>query len=381
MYRGGRVKGRVPLDASTRRRPRRGAERAAARRPRRAEAAPAARWIALGLVAPARPARRVGRPRATSSFASGVDEANERLPAGRQGASSPTRDGLLLSTPTTILVIGTDGGDARRAARTRTARTRSCSSAPIPEKHRIAYLSIPRDLRVEIPGYGSTKINAANQIGGPALDARDGQGAHRASDQPRRRRRLRRVQGADRRARRHRRRRAEARSSRTSSTARTRPRRSAPTGRAGASRRATQHMDGRRALVYSRIRTNQLDPSDTDITARRRGSRSSPTRSATRSRASGRSCACRSSATTLAAPLATDLSAWELAQLGWVRLPRGLERLLRCRLGGEPATIGGESVHPRDARTTSSVISMWLGPLGAAAAAEGDALRRRLPRR
>src|SRR4029079_12778882 len=26
-----------------------------------------------------------------------------------------------------------------------------------------------------------------------------------------------------------------------------------------------QHMDGRRALVYSRIRENQLDPSDTDI--------------------------------------------------------------------------------------------------------------------
>ena len=30
--------------------------------------------------------------------------------------------------------------------------------------------------------------------------------------------------------------------------------------------KGTQHMNGQRALVYSRIRTNQLDPSDTDIT-------------------------------------------------------------------------------------------------------------------
>ena len=28
-------------------------------------------------------------------------------------------------------------------------------------------------------------------------------------------------------------------------------------------------MDGRRALIYSRIRQNQLDPSETDIDARR----------------------------------------------------------------------------------------------------------------
>ena len=38
-----------------------------------------------------------------------------------------------------------------------------------PETHRVSYLSIPRDLRVEIPGYGTAKINAASQVGGPAL--------------------------------------------------------------------------------------------------------------------------------------------------------------------------------------------------------------------
>ena len=38
-----------------------------------------------------------------------------------------------------------------------------------PGKHRLAFLSIPRDLRVDIPGHGTAKLNAASQYGGPAL--------------------------------------------------------------------------------------------------------------------------------------------------------------------------------------------------------------------
>ena len=41
-----------------------------------------------------------------------------------------------------------------------------------PGKRRLAFLSIPRDLQVEIPEVGVAKINAANQIGGPALALR-----------------------------------------------------------------------------------------------------------------------------------------------------------------------------------------------------------------
>ena len=41
-----------------------------------------------------------------------------------------------------------------------------------PRKRRLAFLSIPRDLQVEIPGYGVAKINAASQVGGPALALR-----------------------------------------------------------------------------------------------------------------------------------------------------------------------------------------------------------------
>jgi len=38
-----------------------------------------------------------------------------------------------------------------------------------PDKHKATLIGIPRDSWVEIPGHGTSKINAANQIGGPAL--------------------------------------------------------------------------------------------------------------------------------------------------------------------------------------------------------------------
>ena len=41
-----------------------------------------------------------------------------------------------------------------------------------PDEHRIALLSIPRDLRVEIPGRGPDKVNAAYAFGGPTLAIR-----------------------------------------------------------------------------------------------------------------------------------------------------------------------------------------------------------------
>jgi polyisoprenyl-teichoic acid--peptidoglycan teichoic acid transferase len=37
------------------------------------------------------------------------------------------------------------------------------------EKKRVAQISVPRDLRVDVPGYGEEKINAANADGGPSL--------------------------------------------------------------------------------------------------------------------------------------------------------------------------------------------------------------------
>jgi LCP family protein required for cell wall assembly len=41
-----------------------------------------------------------------------------------------------------------------------------------PETKKVVLLSIPRDTRVEISGFGVNKVNAANSLGGPALSAR-----------------------------------------------------------------------------------------------------------------------------------------------------------------------------------------------------------------
>jgi anionic cell wall polymer biosynthesis LytR-Cps2A-Psr (LCP) family protein len=117
-------------------------------------------------------------------------------------------------------------------------------------------------------------------------------------------------------------------------------------------------MDGRRALVYSRIRTNQLDPSDTDIT---RGSRQQLVADAVGDKVASVGTFLRLPfmGDELAAPLATDLSAWELAQLGWVRFRADASQSLHCHLGGDPATVGGESVLI-GSEGNAEVVSMFL---------------------
>ena len=55
-----------------------------------------------------------------------------------------------------------------------------------PDKEATAIMSLPRDLKVHIPGHGVDKINASYELGGPKLTRRNGQAAHRPADQPRR---------------------------------------------------------------------------------------------------------------------------------------------------------------------------------------------------
>ena len=104
------------------------------------------------------------------SFRSGVEDANARLPKAVEASLAP-QDGLLLSKPSLILLLGTDGdmtaarADARRSDSILLVRTD-------PDRNRLMYLSIPRDLRVDIPGFGPNKINAAFQLGGPTLTMR-----------------------------------------------------------------------------------------------------------------------------------------------------------------------------------------------------------------
>jgi polyisoprenyl-teichoic acid--peptidoglycan teichoic acid transferase len=331
-YRGGRVKGRVPLDK---------AKRAPAKPP--TEAKPKGRrrwgrWIALGLGSLVL-FLLVWSFLGYLSFSSGVDEANQRLPR-RAYAALAEHDGSLLSDPATILVIGTDGGKAPG----RGSSNRSDSLLLMrtdPEHHRLSYLSIPRDLRVDIPNFGSSKINAANQFGGPALTIATvrqftGLPIHHVIvldfdafkelidalggveiDVPKK----------------------------ILSNKFDCPYKAARCAEWDGWRfeKGKQTMDGRRALVYSRVRTNQLDASDNDVT---RGGRQQEVAAAVGDKIAsfGTFLKLPFIGDSLAAPLITDLSAGDLVKLGWVRFRADASRSLHCRLGGEPATFGGESV-------------------------------------
>jgi LCP family protein required for cell wall assembly len=347
LYRGGRKKGKVPLQSPAR----------PPTQPTRAPGAPKQRrwwlWAVLALVGLLLLSVLWG-VLGFRSFSSGVDEANARLPRNAK-AQLAKRDRSILSEPTTVLVIGTDGGRGRTG---RASANRSDSLMLLhldPDTHRISYLSIPRDLRVEIPGYGSSKINAANQIGGPALTLAtvkaltglpidhvvvvDFNGFEELIDA---------VGGIEVTV-------PKAILSKPFDCpykpARCR------TWEGWRFEKGPQHMDGRRALVYSRIRTNQLDPSDSDIT---RGNRQQIVADAVGDEIASFGTFLRLPfmGDELAAPLATDLSAWELAQLGWIRFRSSGS--LRCRLGGEPSSLGGESVL-LGSEDNVNVISMWLG--------------------
>jgi LCP family protein required for cell wall assembly len=346
-YRGGRVKGRVPLERS---------KPAAARPERPPDAAGRRRrwglWIALTL-AGLLLFLIVWGVLGYLSFASGVDEANERLP--RRAESQLAEGGSMMSDPSTILVIGTDGGkapgrgDDRRSDSLLLLRTE-------PSRHRLTYLSIPRDLRVDIPGYGSAKINAANQIGGPALTIAtvraltglridhvvifDFDGFRELIDA---------LGGVDIDVPR-----------KIQSNKFDCPYKPARCASWDGWRfeKGEQHMDGRRALIYSRIRTNQLDAADNDVT---RVGRQQAVADAVGDKIASIGTFFRLPfiGDSLAAPLVTDLSAWELAQLGWVRFRADSGRSLHCRLGGEPSSFNGESVL-LGSEDNVEVISMFL---------------------
>ena len=142
------------------------------------------------------------------SFRGGVADANARLPKAVESGLA-RQDGLLISKPTVLLLLGTDGD--RTAARSDASRSDSILVVRTdPSRHRMAFLSIPRDLRVDVPGHGANKINAAFQLGRARARDEDDLGAHRDQGESRAARRLRRLPHRDRRARRDRRRRAEA---------------------------------------------------------------------------------------------------------------------------------------------------------------------------
>ena len=340
VYRGGRTKGKVPLagadrrDGASQRRQESfredggGSGRQVVRRQRRGWTW--RRVVPLTLVAVVL-VLVVWGVLGYFSVRSGVSAANGRLPEGTTAALKP-QTGLLLSNASNILLLGTDHSDNGQAGRSSDRHSDSMMLLRTdPGRHRLIFLSIPRDLRATIPGYGESKINAAMQIGGPKLAVTtvsqltglpinhvvmvdfgafktliDGIGGIDVNVPER------------------------ILSNRFDCPYKTQARCQQWPG--WRFHKGVQHMNGQRALIYSRIRENQLNPGDSDIT---RALRQQQVMQQTLSKlaSAGTFFHLPFNGSKLLSPIATDLSTWQFMQLGWVKFRAGTT--LHCRLGGK----------------------------------------------
>jgi len=284
---------------------------------------------------------------------SGVGSANKRLPAKAVAALSK-QHGLLTTHPTTILVLGVDS--AAVAGRQGDRHSDSIMLVRTdPKRHVIAYLSIPRDLRVPVPGIGDTKINAAMQSGGPAraietvrqytglpinhvvvvdfaqfkdlIDALGGVTINVPEAIV---------------------------SNRFDCPYPTQARCEQWQGYRFA--KGTQHMNGTRALIYSRIRENRLDPAENDLT---RTARQQAVTQGVLSKFTSIGALARMpfQGASFVKPIATDLSAMQLVELGWVKFRASGGNTLHCRLGG--TSSGGSDIIPSE--DNRNVLAMFVG--------------------
>ena len=266
------------------------------------------------------------------------------------------------------MLLGTDGD--KTAARQDFRRSDSILLVRTdPKRHRMAYLTIPRDLRVDIPGQGPNKINAAFQLGGPALTMKTVQALTGLQpnhvvlvdfdnfrevidalggveiDVPK-----------------------PILSNRFDCPYATEARcQEWPGWRFGKGR---QTMSGQRALIYSRVRENRLDPAENDLT---RGERQQAVVEAMTNQLVSAGtfveAAVHRRRPRQAArdrPLGRPAAAARLGALPLEREPlAALPPRRRAAVGRRPVRAGrrrGEQCHPVDVH----------GPLGAAAAAAGD---------
>jgi LCP family protein required for cell wall assembly len=353
LYKGGRAKGGVPLQRTTSPPP--GTPPGSRPQPKRYRPRRLGRWL---VVAPLVLLVLAGAWAGASylSFRSGIEDANARVPQSVR-AQLAEQDGLLVSTPTTILVIGTDG--STRGGRSDDRRSDSLMLVRTdPRTRSLSFLSIPRDLRVDVPGYGSERINTAFQFGGPTLTLRTvktltGLDVNHVAfvDFDRFEELIDAVGGID-----------VTVGKPILSNAFDCPLDTSAECREWDGWRfekGTHHMDGRRALVYSRVRSNRLDPSETDFT---RARRQQQVIQATADKLTSVGSALRLPfvGDDVVAPLATDLSAWQVLQLGWVYFRSDAAKALHCRLGGDAETVDGESVI-LGSEDNVATIAMFMG--------------------
>jgi polyisoprenyl-teichoic acid--peptidoglycan teichoic acid transferase len=286
---------------------------------------------------------------------SGVSAANKRLPAGTARALDP-QSGLMLSSPSNILLLGTDHSSNGQAGRSTDEHSDSLLLLRTdPGKHRLTYLSIPRDYKATIPGYGVSKINAAMQLGGPKL-------AIETADQlfgPQLKvnhvvvvdfsafvKLIDALGGIDVNVP------ENILSNRFDCPYKTSAR--CEEWQGWRFHKGNNHLSGHQALIYSRIRENRLNPRDTDIS---RGQHQQEVMQATLSKLASATTFFKLpfNGSSLLAPLSTDLSTWDFVQLAWVKFRAGAT--VHCRLGG---TATGDGFITGDSANIS-VIQEVLG--------------------
>jgi LCP family protein required for cell wall assembly len=340
VYRGGRAKGKVPSLPKPGQRE--GRERRFRLKPNRRWL----RWIPVG-IALLLVLVLVWAVASYFQFRDGVSAAKKRLDRKTAQALDDQHGGA-----SDILLLGTD--HARLAGRESANRTDSITLVRTdPGRHRIVYLSIPRDLRVEIPGYGTSKVNTAMQVGGAALAVRtirdltglpinhvvivDFSQFEDLIDK---------LGGIDVNV-------PEKIVSKFDCPYPTEERCARWDGWRFA--KGTQHMDGHRALIYARVRKNKLNPADTDFS---RAEHNQQVLQAVAGKLTAFWTLVKLPfiGNDLLAPVATDLSTHAFISLGWTKFRSSSGRTLHCRLGGEPS--GGEIIPQEENR---NVIAMVTG--------------------
>jgi LCP family protein required for cell wall assembly len=285
-----------------------------------------------------------------SQFRGSLDNANKRVDAPTRAALTP--GGSLLSKPSTTLVLGSD-----RRPDGGSGRSDSILLVRVdPDRNRIAQLSIPRDLRVTIPGHGDDRINVAYTLGGPALAIKtvraltgipinhvvlvDFSGFRELVDA-------------------------------LGGVTIDNPEKiisNSFDGHPWRFGRGRLHLDGRHALAYARVRENTANTADNDLT---RGLRQQRVLQAIAHGLASPSTLLHlpSVGNAIGKPLATDLSANDLLELGWRQMRAS--STLHCRLGGTITSVGGAS-ELIGGDENRRVILAVLGRSAPLAAAPGD---------
>jgi LCP family protein required for cell wall assembly len=360
VYRGGRVKGKVPaVPTKGRAQPAKPAKKKTATAPKtsrlgRIRWKPIVLFVLLGVVVLLIAWGVAG----FLSFQNGVHDANKRFDKekGAKAALTPGNS-FLMTHGTTILLLSTDSSTSGGRSGDRHADSIMLVRTD-PSHHLLAYLSIPRDLYVPVTGLGSAKINASYQYGGAALaiktvaaytgvpinhavlldfntfkDLIDAEGGITVNVPE------------------------NILSNRFDCPYATEAR--CLEWKGWRFHRGTQHMTGEQALIYSRIRENQLNPGETDFT--RQARQQAVAQAATAKLASiSTAIGLPFDGTSLMKPLATDLSTWQLLELGWVKFRASGSHTIYCRLGGDAETIGGQDVII-PSEDNRSALAMWAG--------------------